>query len=106
MKANQVQRIKYTKATSIGGEKGEITERYIVPTFVPSPNIKAIDVSDLDADSRQNMADMLEDYANYHRQAMKNIPTFENWLEQSQGVVMDDIKWRTFKMDNVELLEE
>ncbi len=106
MKANEVQHIQYTKATSIGGEKGEVTERYIVPTFVPSPNIKAIDVSDLDEQDRNNMAELMQEYAEYHKQQSKVIPSFEVWLEQSQGVIMDDLKWRTFKVENVELLEE
>ena len=102
MKQSEITKIQYTRSTNIGGTQGETTTRHIIPTFVPSANVKALDVSDLDEQSRDLISFLYKEYADFYTQQLKNIPSFTNWLEQTQGVMMeDDIKWRTFKLDNI-----
>lgn len=104
---NKLVSIRYTKSTSIGGTKGEVTERTIVPTYVPPPNIKALDVSELTENQQKYIQDAYAEYAEFYKQSIKNIATFESWLEQSkqESDITNKIKWRTFRNDSIELLE-
>jgi len=104
MKENTITHIKYTKQTK---NKDEVTERFIIPSFIPKQNIKAMDVTDCDDSSRQNLEDLLKDYSKFYSLHMSNIPSFTNWMEQTNGVIVseDDIKWRTFKIANTEIIE-
>ena len=109
MKANEVTKIRYTRATSYGdGETGEVTERVIIPTFVPLPNIKAIDVTELAVELQEDVAALFREYAEYYRQRAETIFNFEDWLRHTRGptVKVNPLKWRTFKLENVEVLEE
>lgn len=106
MKATELTHIQYEKATNIGGAAGEITERYVIPTFVPNPNIKALDVTDLSEAERVVIQQAYAEYTDYYTQAVKSLFNFEDWLSHTKGDDIDtsDIKWRTFKMDNVKVL--
>ena len=106
MKANEVTHIEYTRTTDLGGgAKGEVTERYVIPTFIPHPNIKALDVTDLPEDARKALAEQMKEYAEYYRQQVQTIFSFEDWLNHTRNEVFSP-KWRTFKVDNVKVLEE
>lgn len=105
MKATELTHIQYEKATNIGGTKGEITERYVIPTFVPNPNIKAIDVTDLSDKEREDLRLAFVEYTEYYKQMVSTLFTFEDWLQQTKGCdSLPDIKWRTFNIDNVKVL--
>ena len=102
-------RVKYTKATNLGeGQVGEVTERYIVPTFVPPENIKAIDVTGLDEQDRAAIEQQLAEYAEYYQNAVKTLFNFEDWQSHTQGgmVGLPVVKWRTFKRDNLVVLDD
>lgn len=105
MKANELTHIQYEKATDLGGTKGEITERYVIPTFVPHPNIKAIDVTDLSDDERTKVQELYAEYTQYYKQAVSSLFTFEDWVSHTQGEDVNvQVKWRTFRTDNVKVL--
>jgi hypothetical protein len=97
LKVGKLAQIRYTK----DGE-GEGTERYVVPTVVPS-NIKALDVSGLPEPLRAKIADCYSEYADYIKQHMRTAFSFEDWLQHSQQITIEP-KWRTFKPDNTEIL--
>jgi isopentenyldiphosphate isomerase len=80
--------------------KEEITERVIIPAFVPSNNIKAIDVTDLPGDERVALLDWVNQYAEYKKNFLKTMFNFEDWVEQTQGVKVEP-KWRTFTQDRI-----
>ena len=107
MKANEVTHIQYEKATDIGGRRGEITERYVIPTFVPLPTIKAIDVTEFTPEAREDVAALFQEYAEYYKQQASRIFSFEDWLTHTrgEGAKVDPLNWRTFKLDNVEVLD-
>jgi len=105
MKQNEITHIKYKRATSLGGgEQGEVTERYIIPTFIPQDNIKAIDVTTLTEEERDEFQQLWADYQSYYQTAVAALFDFETWVEHSTGKTVS-AKWRTFKKDNTEILD-
>lgn len=106
MKSSKITHIQYEKATNIGGEKGEITERYVIPTFVPVPNMKALDVTNMSDEERKEMETAYAEYTQYYKLAVSKLFTFEDWLTHSRGEkATPELKWRTFKLDNVKILD-
>lgn len=107
LQTSKLAHIKYEKLTK-DDSVGEITERHIIPTFIPQPNIRALDVTDLSDDERSYLEDAYSEYSDYVAAQMKTISTFENWLELSKQdtETTAKIKWRTFRTSNVELLQE
>lgn len=106
MKANELTHIKYTKTTTTGEVvQEEATERYIIPTFVPLPNIKAIDVTDLSEDERAEMIKLYDEYTQYYQRVVSTLFTFEDWLSHTGNEeVKPGVKWRTFRLNNVLVL--
>ena len=105
MKANEVVHFNYTRSTNAGGSKGEITERYVIPTFVPTiSNIRALDVTDLSEDQRAALLALWNQYQEYYQTAVSLIFDFETWIEHSTNEQVE-VKWRTFKPDNIDLLD-
>ncbi len=102
LKQSTLAQIRYTKKST-----GEVTERTVIPTFVPLPNIKAIDVTDMEASGRQYMAELYGEYTEYYKAAAKTLFTFEDWLSHTQGetAIADSLKWRTFVLENTEVLD-
>lgn len=92
----QLAQIRYTK-------DNEVTERTIIPTLLPV-NIKAIDVSDLPEFQREEIASLYKEYSEYLNQHLKTAFSFENWLAMTRGVDFTP-KWRTFKPDQLEVIE-
>lgn len=107
MKANELTHIQYEKATNYGGgRKGELTERFVIPTFVPQPNIKALDVTSLTEEERTELQELYAEYTEYYKQAVSTLFTFEDWISHSRGdEPAPEVKWRTFKLENVEELD-
>jgi hypothetical protein len=105
MEHSQITHIKYTRVTDLGGGSvGDITERYIIPTSVPYSTIKAIDVSDLTEEQREDVQALWTQYREYYENALASLFDFETWAEHSAGKTID-VKWRTFRTDNVEILD-
>lgn len=105
MNKTELLHIEYERSTDIGGQKGEITERYVIPSFVPAKNMKAIDVSKLKETERQRLLELFKEYNEYRELAMSTIFSFDDWLEQTSEPDIPLVAWRTFKMDNVKVLD-
>jgi len=105
LKSHEIQNIKYTKDLGRSGEisRVEITERTIIPTFVPKPNIKAVDVTDLSPEDRDALLALLIEYNEYVVSKTESIFNFEDWVAHSALVDIQP-KWRTFKLDNLTLI--
>jgi hypothetical protein len=105
MKQNKVAHVEYTRATNLGsGKEGEVSDRYIIPTFIPQDNIKALDVTELTEDQRNEMQDLWEQYQAYYTAAVTALFDFETWVEHSTNKKVTP-KWRTFKKGNIKLLD-
>ncbi len=83
----------------------EDTNRAIIPTRVPKPqtNVKALDVTSLSDSERKAMILAWEQYGEYIGNAMRTLFTFEDFIAH-QGILVSDIKWRTFKSNQLEEL--
>lgn len=95
--------IRYTKHLP-NGER-EVTERTIIPTMVPTPNVRALDVTELSDAEQQRMLSAYADYQRYVETQMKNIFNFETWLEHT-GTETAEPKWRMFRSDQLVVLDE
>lgn len=85
--------------------KNETSAREIIPTTIPSDNIKAIDVSDLSESEKAHIKELLAEYNEYvehHRASMFN---FETWVNHSKGEEIAP-KWRTFNKDRIKTTKE
>lgn len=102
METNNITHIEYEKTT--GDRKGEITKRFVVPTYVPGNNMKAIDVTDLSEEEREEVVELHTEYVEYYKQAVANLFTFEGWLDHTRDN-HPNLKWRTFCMENVKDLD-
>ena len=105
LKPLELQNIRYTKINESSGslDRFETTERTIIPTFVPKPNIKAIDVTDLPEDERTELQTLLNEYNEYVQERHKAVFSFEDWASHSKNKDVS-VKWRTFKLNNTEVL--
>lgn len=91
------------KITSIVYEsksKGEISSRVIVPTSVPADFVRAIDVSDLQPQEREEMAQLYAEYREYREEFMSRLFNFETWVEHTKNKSVTP-KWRAFKLDGL-----
>lgn len=106
MKTGQILQVRYEKATDLGsGNVGEVTERVIVPTTIPGENIKALDVTDLSANNRQQIKNLYEEYQEYYKQQISTIFNFEDWMTHTgHDRDVENIKWRTFRKQNLEVI--
>lgn len=86
------------KITTIIYEKdtGETTSRTIIPVQVPKDLIRAIDLSETDNDVRAEIAQMYDQYVEYRNTFMKNMLTFEKWIDHTHNKEVE-LKWRSFK---------
>lgn len=100
MKVRTLANIRYTKLKE--GVEVETTDRVVIPTYIPAPSMKAIDVTDLNDEDREELLQQLQEYADYVELKTKTVFNFEDWLDMTnQRAVTDQIKWRTFKMDQI-----
>lgn len=93
-----------TTITYTSLSKNETKQRTVVPSFVPSDNIKALDVSDLEIVEREQVARLLQEYKKYQQQVLREFAdTFENYVEKrDESFDVAKIKWRTFKIDQIQ----
>lgn len=98
LKRHEVAKITYTKGD------GSSSTREIIPTNIPG-NVSAMDISDMDADMRDTLLSHLSEYAEYSTEAMKQVMTFQAWLDATHTTdKVSGIKWRSFKPDNISVL--
>ena len=88
--------VTYTKPST-----GEVTDRVIIPVSQPTPNVKAIDVTSLNADERAEMAKLFSEYQEYVALCISKIFSFETFASHTTGEDLE-IKWRTFNAHNLE----
>lgn len=101
MSKSELRNIRYTKK-----DTEEVTDRVIIPTFIPLPNMKALDVTSLPAEEQQELAELYAEYQEYYEQAAKRIFNFEDWLTHTRGEdAKFELKWRTFVLENTENLD-
>lgn len=103
---NHLAHVRYTKTTDLGSSKykghiGEISERVILPTYIPSDNVKALDVSSLTEAEALKLQSYYEEYVEYVETKMATIFNFEDWLDHTKGRTYPDLKYRTFKVDSL-----
>ena len=67
-------------------------------------NVKAIDVTEMSEQERGKLEQQLAEYAEYYQNAIKTIFSFEDWLSHTQSE-SSPVKWRTFKPNNLVVLE-
>ncbi len=105
MRKYELTNIQYSKdiSESSAVDIFETTDRSIIPTQLPSGNIKAMDVTDLTVEEREQMAEYHLEYARYFSNHVKQAFSFEDWLSHSKGVDFAP-KWRTFKPEQTEIL--
>jgi hypothetical protein len=98
LKVSELSKIRYTKKTENGEE---VTERVILPTFVPAPrhkNVKAIDVSQFNQQLQEELAGLMKNYHDYLEEKRKSTMTFEEFVEEHRNMeIGEKLKWRTFK---------
>ena len=100
METFQLTEVKYCKVTTGDGNLNVCdTARVIIPTDVPSPNVKALDVTHLTPEERQTFLALLREYNEYVARQMKTIFSLEDWAHHSGQSI--DPKWRTFKIDQL-----
>lgn len=107
MQVNKPTKIRYTRTTNFGeGSEGDVTERVIIPTRVPSRFVKALDVTKFTEEAREDLSKLLQEYTEYYTKQMQTIFSFEDWLEHTrgEGARVDPLIWRTFVSS--EILEE
>jgi len=98
-KVYTLQNIKYVK------DDGCKSVRTVIPTFIPQNNMRAIDVTECDDETRAEMLTLLSEYAEYVQGRQKLIYNFEDWMEHTHELT-GPVKWRTFKLDNTSFLTE
>ena len=105
LKEREITNIRYTKVNEDSGtlDRFETTDRTIIPTSVPKTNIKAVDVTDLSETDQIELQSLLTEYTEYVRDHLKSAYSFEDWASHSKSIHID-VKWRTFKVQNTEIL--
>lgn len=91
--------VTYTKPST-----GEITDRVIIPVTQAQPNVKAIDVTDMDQSDRAEMVELFNEYQEYVDACIKQIFSFEDFISHTTGEEKE-VKWRTFRSDHLEITD-
>lgn len=105
LKESQLENISYHKVEVRGKQviHGEYKPRVVIPTYVPAPkhaNVKAIDVTDLPEEQQEAMLEAWNEYQDYLEQQRKTLFAFEDFVQHT-GRDLPDVKWRTFKPENI-----
>lgn len=105
MQPYKLNKIRYKKlVTSREPRTVEITERSVIPLSSVTSNIRAVDVTDLDTDAQTQTQELLSEYAQYLDTHAKTAFSFEDWVSHTKGVEAPTLKYRTFKLDQTEIL--
>ena len=96
MKKTDVIDIQYTKTN------GDTSERTIVIHTLPTPNVRAIDVTDMADTEKVAVVDALGRYHEYCRIQENLLFSFEDFCAQElPDVEASNCKWRSFKKDRI-----
>ena len=108
LKQHEITHVRYTKNKQVDDilSVGSVTDRTIIPTFVPPTNIRAIDVSDMCELEQEGVRALLEEYTDYYNTIAKTIFNFNDWLEHTQQIDPSVLKWRTFKSEGLEVIDD
>ena len=100
----EVTKIQYTKTISEDKSLAvyNTSRRDVIFTTKPE-NLRAIDVTELSDDRKQEISELYDEYTAYFNNHMKLAFSFENWLSHSKGIDFTP-KWRTFKPDQTEII--
>jgi len=96
--------ITYNKPIGGSGElqRFEHSDRTIIPTRIPTNNIKALDVTGLNEDEVKELEVRVAEYAQYREAILAASFSFEDWSEITYGPATNgNIKWRTFDKDGI-----
>jgi len=94
--------ISYTKKGANKKKGGDVSERTIIPTFVPSSvtNVRALDVTELSEENQKKVANLWAQYRDYLESLRKNTFSFEDFISHTTDEEIE-IKWRTFKESQI-----
>jgi hypothetical protein len=81
-------------------ETGEVADRTIIPVYMAQPNIKAIDIGELNTKDRLWLQDCIKEYQEYLAAKRATILSLENWVEHTKNQRME-VKWRTYKPSGI-----
>lgn len=98
MKELELTHIEYVK------EDGNSTDRFIIPTALPTSNIKAIDVTPLTEEDRARVGVLYKEYREYVQQSLDRLFKFEDWIEHTRNETVE-VNWRTFKPSQMTEIE-
>jgi len=96
MRESEIYNIEYTD------HKEKISSRIIIPSTVPSANVKAIDVSDLTEDERMEICQHMAEYRDYVETQRKNMYSFEDFISLTKGKTISP-KWRSFNTERIKV---
>jgi hypothetical protein len=106
LKQNHLAHVRYTKTTNYGsGHKGEVTERVILPTYIPGDAVKALDLSHLSESEALEIQALAKGYAEYVEAKMNTVFNFEDWIAHTTGGTVPELKHRTFKLHTLEVIK-
>lgn len=98
LKIGQINTLTYQK------DGDEAKTRKVVATYVPYPNVRTIDVSDLSAEEASEMADMVTEFQAYYADFISQAFNFETWVEHTKNKTITP-KWRAFKTTGIVSVE-
>lgn len=99
----EITRIEYTRKDHTNGGK-----RTIIPTFIPTQAMKAVDVTGLSEEEQKEVLSLLKEYSAYYEAAMQRVFSFEDWLTHTTGMSessLPEVKWRTFLLDSTKAIK-
>lgn len=97
--------IRYTKTSKDGDE---VTNRTIIPTYVPngrSVNVGAIDVTDLSETEREEVLNLYKDFSRYRESIEKTVFNFDNFVEHTTNEKAPKLNWKSFNPNKIEILD-
>lgn len=106
LKQNHLAHVRYTKTTNYGsGHKGEVTERVILPTYIPGDAVKGLDLTHLPESEALAVQELAKQYSEYVEAKMSTVFNFEDWISHVSGGTPPDLKHRTFKLNTLEVIK-
>lgn len=100
--------VRYHKKIAPLMKYDEVTDRVIIPTHIPKPrdaNVRVLDVTSLSQKERDMLSKYWEEYQEYVFNVMETIFAFEDFVDHTNpGEPVPEIKWRTFKPNQLEEL--
>jgi hypothetical protein len=85
--------------------ENKVSERTIIPTHVPSRNVKALDVSHLTKEQQEKMVKLFEEWRQYYDLHCKQAYNFAEWVELTTHQHIDPT-FRTFCIENIQIVSE